>query len=311
MHRLPDQIDPAELINLLIVGRSGVGKTHALAALDGLWVFTHEADAVPVIRAQNKNARIYLLEDNIESFAKVKELLLGKHQGCSGGGCAACRHTGLQAAADGCRVVLYESLSEAQRICLQHAWEVNNKRRKLKLPEGAFDELDYNLSYTYLTRLLTVFRSVPLPTIQVAHAQDPEPAVSLPSGEQAKYVRWAIPGKKFDAKIPRYFTAIGAVHHRLGPPEERAVVFDPTVLWAGRMFRVKSMAGLRGIEGTDARVWLRNIRAALAGGEIEGEVPKIEAKRMDAPPEEPEPPSTPSPSIDPSTPKAPAFDVPA
>lgn len=286
MQRLPANLDPVELVKILVVGRSGVGKTHLISLLgEGLWYFTHEPDGVPVVRAQNPRARIFLLEDARDDYAKMRGLLYADHAGCGGSGCEACRYTGRQAAADGCRAVAYDSLSEAQRICLEHARLVNNKRRKNPLPEGAFDELDYNLSYQYLTRLLSMLRSVPIPLFVLAHAQEPEPKIDLPTGGTARYVRWHIPGRGFDSRIPRYFTAIGGLHHRIGPPEERAVVFDPTVLWGDRMFRVKQMAGLRPIEGVDPLLWLENIGRALRGEDLDESAgaPQITVERVRVP----------------------------
>lgn len=292
MKQIPSNIDPVELVNLLLVGPSGVGKTHAVSQLDGLWYFTHEADGVPVVRAENKDARIYLLEDRLEDYAFLKDLLQKEHDACSGDGCQACRFTGAQCAADGCRAVAYDGLSEAQRICLNHASEVNARRRKKnadgtpKMPDGAFDELDYNLSYHYLARLLGRFRDVRVPTFVLAHSQDPAPHVPLPGGGTAQYVRWHIPGAKFDSKIPRYFTAIGGMHHRIGT-DERAVIFDPTVLWGDRLFRVKPMAGLRGVEQPNPQLWLTNIAAAIKGKDPSGDVPTYHITRLEAAPEAP------------------------
>jgi len=288
MKRVTDKLDPVNMVKILIVGRSGVGKTYALGGLRGLWYFTHEADGVPVIRAQNPQAVIFVMEDTLDDYGELKGLLTAKHGKCAGVGCEGCRYTGVQAAADGCMAVGYDSLSTAQQICLDRASSVNNKRRKVPLPDGAFDELDYNLSYHYLARLLSMFRSIPLPVVMLAHAMDPEPEVQVPGGPQVRYVRWYVPGKKFDPIIPRYFTAIGGLHHKIGPPEERVVVFDPTVVWGGRMFRVKSMAGLGKTEPPNPQLWLDNISRRFRG-EDRLRAPEHDVEvETSAPPAEPE-----------------------
>ncbi len=265
MKIISSKLDPVNMVKILLVGRSGVGKTYSLGRLKGLWYFTHEPDGVPVIRATNPDARIFQLEAGLKDYGAMKDMLFKVHAACSGGGCDGCRHTGKQCAADGCYAVGFDSLSEAQRLCLRHANVVNNKRRKSKLADGAFDELDYNLSYTYLHRLLEVIRSVPVPAFVLAHSQFPEPQVQTPTGEVVKYVRCHIPGKKFNALIPRYFTAIGCMRHKLGPPEKRAVVFDPKVVWDDYMFSAKSMDGLSSIEDADPQLWIDKISDMFAG----------------------------------------------
>lgn len=242
---------------ILVVGESGVGKTHALSLCDKMFLVPTEANGVDT--AYRANPKIAM--PNFQELDDDGKVVGVRHYATSMDEVRMC----LKAAVDGSLVEAgftrfgIDGLTECQRLMKDEivtVYEHDDEGNVTSVYTKEMSIADWGLLTEKMRRLLRFLRDLPMDVLATALQQ-----VNTDEKTKVRYVQPSFQGQKLPGEVVQYFNAACHISKTEKVEKKGSTTLIRTAMFEGpSRFLIKPCGELTGRVAPDAAMWMRVLK---------------------------------------------------